>query len=422
MLPIFNEYRKMLKDFGIDLSDYDKDKLWIDRLIIRGFDKQGNDRKICRLKVNDNLKYEYKFYSKIPTNDELETWEESYQRLSTQIAEKERDSINVIKNFISNYPEHEIILTTSMGKDSKLTDYLLNKATNKNYRKIFNNTTLDCADVYKEVKQYKDIEIVNPNSEPFYRLMRQWGTPSRFARWCCSIFKEGSTVDYLSDVDKVLFMYGMRNEESSTRSNYGDEVVNPQWTNPNWIGCLPIRKWTELELWLYTIHNNIHINSKYKKGYSRVGCAIACPYYTKSTWILDKYWYKSQYDRFHKIIENDFITNEKWCRMNCTLDEYHLNWNGGQIRKNPTDKVIDEFMQYKGFNNRELAKQYFQKKCMICDKNVYKKNEIAMNLKLFGRGINKFMCKKCMMKEFGWTDDDWNKQVQRFKQQGCTLF
>lgn len=39
MLPIFNEYRSMLKSFNLDLSDYDKDKLWIDRLIIRGIDK-----------------------------------------------------------------------------------------------------------------------------------------------------------------------------------------------------------------------------------------------------------------------------------------------------------------------------------------------------------------------------------------------
>lgn len=78
MLPIFNEYRGMLKEFGVNLSQYDEDKLWIDRLIIRGISKNGEIKKICRLKVTDELEYEYKFYSDIPKNEELETWEETY--------------------------------------------------------------------------------------------------------------------------------------------------------------------------------------------------------------------------------------------------------------------------------------------------------------------------------------------------------
>lgn len=85
MLPIFKEYRKMLKDFGIDLSNYDEDKLWVDRLIIRGIGKDGESKKICRLKVTDELNYEYKFYSNIPNNEELETWEETHDRLKHDI-------------------------------------------------------------------------------------------------------------------------------------------------------------------------------------------------------------------------------------------------------------------------------------------------------------------------------------------------
>ena len=45
-----------------------------------------------------------------------------------------------------------------------------------------------------------------------------------------------------------------------------------------------------------------------------------------------------------------------------------------------------------------------------------------MNLKMHGRNINKFYCKKCLMKEFAWTSDDWNKQIDTFKNQGCALF
>lgn len=107
MLPIFEDYRKMLNDFNVDLSEYDNDKLWIDNLIIKGFDRNGKERKILRLHVEgewDNLHYECSNYYKIktkngekikiiskPSNEELETWEETYKRLEKSIRERERE-------------------------------------------------------------------------------------------------------------------------------------------------------------------------------------------------------------------------------------------------------------------------------------------------------------------------------------------
>ena len=98
MLPVFTEYRKMLKDFGVDLSNYDEDKLWVDRLIIRGICKDGEVKKICRLKVTEELEYEYKFYSNIPNNEELETWEETYKRMYDEISDKEIESNGILKD------------------------------------------------------------------------------------------------------------------------------------------------------------------------------------------------------------------------------------------------------------------------------------------------------------------------------------
>ena len=45
-----------------------------------------------------------------------------------------------------------------------------------------------------------------------------------------------------------------------------------------------------------------------------------------------------------------------------------------------------------------------------------------MNMKMFGRDIDKFKCKKCLMKEFGWSKEQWDQQVNEFKNQGCRLF
>lgn len=425
MNPIFNEYRTMLNDFGVDLSQYDEDKLWIDRMIIRGIGKNGEDKKICRLKINDNLEYEHKFYKNIPSNEELESYEETYQRMHEIIAEREKESLNVIIGSIEKYPECSLILSTSMGKDSKLLEHLLRKVTT-NYRTVFNNTTCDSADVYKEVKKRPEIEVVTPKDKDgkplsIYKMARQYGFATRHHRWCCDIFKEGNIKKYLNGEKNIIEYLGMRNEESKTRSDYEFEKEDDRF-DKTWHFFLPIRKWKELEVWLYTIHNNIPINIKYLKGYSRVGCHVICPFYTKSTWILDKYWYRKQYDRFHKELTRDFINRELWSAKNCTEQEYHMNWNGGVVRQEPTEEVIREFMEYKGFDDINLAKQYFQKNCEDCGKKVYKKDEVAMNLKFFGREINKFRCKKCFMKRFGWTKEQWDEQVARFKQTGCTLF
>lgn len=97
MLPVFNEYRKMLKDFNIDLSQYDEDKLWIDHQIIRGFGKNGKQYKICRLKVTDDLEYEHKFYEELPKNEDLYSFEELYNVYEDEILAKEKQSLDIIK-------------------------------------------------------------------------------------------------------------------------------------------------------------------------------------------------------------------------------------------------------------------------------------------------------------------------------------
>ena len=425
MLPIFTEYRKMLKDFGVNLSNYDEDKLWVDRLIIRGIGKDGEVKKICRLKVTDELNYEYKFYSNIPKNDELETWEETYSRMYNEISDKEIESLDVIKQSLTKYPSCNLFVSTSMGKDSKLVEFLVNNIT-KDYKLLFNNTTCDSPEVYKEVKERNEIIIVNAKdkygkNKSLYNMAKEYGFATRHHRWCCSHFKENNIQDFFKGEKNIIQYLGIRNEESKTRSNYEFEKIDNRF-DETWHLFLPIRKWTELELWLYTIHNNIPINKKYKMGYSRVGCSIVCPFYTKSTWVLDKYWYPTQFKRFHNMLDEDFTKREGWCWKNCTQKEYHTNWNGGLVRKEPTKEVIEEFCKYKGFDNIKLAEQYFSKDCVDCGKAVRKKDEIAMNLKLMGRGINKFRCKKCLIKEMNWTKEEWDREVEKFKQQGCNLF
>ena len=61
MLPIFNEYIKFLQDKGVDL-ELVEDYYWLDRQIIKAYDKQGTLQKIARLYIDDNLDITYKKY------------------------------------------------------------------------------------------------------------------------------------------------------------------------------------------------------------------------------------------------------------------------------------------------------------------------------------------------------------------------
>lgn len=253
--------------------------------------------------------------------------------------------------------------------------------------------------------------------------------PSRLNRFCCQYFKENPTVDYFDGCDKLTFLFGMRNQESQLRSGYQDTIFNPKWGSRDWVGVLPIRSWSEEDVWLYILREDIEINDKYRFGYSRVGCGIACPYYTKYTWVLDQYWYPYLYNRWRDILRKTFIGDNKWLIMNCTVDEYvQQAWPGGVFRPEPTEEVVREYAEHNGLDI-EVARKYFNRYCANGCKNKRKqplrikdKNTLAMNMKLFGRHIDSFKCKRCLTKELGWTNEQWDAKIAAFKRQGCQLF
>lgn len=115
--------------------------------------------------------------------------------------------------------------------------------------------------------------------------------------------------------------------------------------------------------------------------------------------------------------------------MNCTIEEYVTKaWTGGVFRPEPTEEVIQEYATYSGIET-DVAKKYFNRYCSNGCINkrrqplrIKDKNALAMNMKMFGRDIEKFKCKKCLIKEFGWTQEQWDRQIQEFKNQGCKLF
>ena len=425
MLPIFNDYCKFIYEkTGLQLAE---GYYWMDRTIIKAFDKQGNSHKIYRLNINNDLSATYKKYK--TKEIELATWNDMVLLHNNKLDELETESIQMLQRYGLN-TDRKIIDTNSTGKDSEVKTHLAKKA-GLEFETYFNCTTMDVADSNKFAKA-KGYKFTYPEKKHggFYQWQKRENLiPTRLNRACCLYFKENATKYSFPDDSKLLFLFGMRNDESNARSRYRDEWVNDKWGNRDWVGILPIRKWTDLDIWLYTLREGIDINTKYKKGYDRVGCGIVCPNYTKSTWILDQYWYPKLFNRWRNILKEDFIKNNKWLIMNCTLEEYvQQAWNGGTFRSEPTEEVIQEYSIHNDLDI-EVARKYFNRYCTNGCLNkrgnpmkIKHKDVLAMNMKLFGRQIEKFKCKKCLMKEFGWTKEDWDNKVEDFKGQGCKLF
>lgn len=429
MNPIFNEYIQFLNNVSkTKVNDLKEGYFWLDKSIIKGFDKNGKIHKFYRIKIEDNLSVDIckpikNGYENIEDVD-IASWQDLIKLNLSTLIERERKSLSLIKEKMDKYNNYTSIIPVSMGKDSMVVAHLV-RSLYPDTKAIFNNTSLDVGETYRMAKNFSNCEIMNPDKGFYQYVKENHMIPTRLTRFCCRIFKTGVMVEKLDHNHNYLMWMGMRNEESATRSNYEDEWTNvAEWGKDTcWKGILPIRKWSELDVWLYILWRDIKINQKYKYGYSRVGCAIACPYYNKSTWILDKYFFNKGYERWRCILKKDFIENKKWLIMNCTIEEYlEKAWNGGIYRSEPTEEVIKEFMEYNELKDFDVAKQYFNKVCCECDKRIKNKDVLAMNMKIHGRNVNKFYCKKCFKKLHSLSEDNWNDKVEMFKQNGCGLF
>ena len=323
--PIYKELIQMWHDKGLDIP-IQEGTYWLDNGIVKAFAKYAtDDNRICylyKINIKDDLTMSYHQHRDFKKNKDkiFETWDETVKRNYYHLNQMEFDSMLLLKKYGLN-TDRTIIDTNSTGKDSMVKTYLAKKA-GLNFKTYFNVTTLDVAESNRMAKEngyifiYPDIQRYGG----FYQWINNGNyIPTRIDRACCDIFKEKPTVNYFKNQNDLLFIMGMRNEESNTRSSYTDIQKNTKWDNDTWDMLLPIRKWTDVDIWLYIFRENIQINPKYKMGYSRVGCGIACPFYTKSTWVLDQYWYPKMYQRWHNILEEDFINNIRWTRLNCTV-------------------------------------------------------------------------------------------------------
>lgn len=194
---------------------------------------------------------------------------------------------NFIKNTASKFPEENIILSFSGGKDSTVVADLSIKAlSNPSLVHIFGDTTLefpytiDYAKRYRKDHPHAIFQIAKNKEQVFYDVCSDIGPPARMMRWCCFMFKTGPITRVINNLyrnQKVLTFYGIRKAESVARSKYKQVEDDPSSIKiQQQTVASPIFFWSDFDVWLYILSEKIDFNDAYRLGYDRVGC-WCCP-------------------------------------------------------------------------------------------------------------------------------------------------
>ena len=226
------------------------------------------------------------------------------------------EAMNYIIISSEGYDPTSMFVSFSGGKDSTVTSHLVRTAlSNPSIIHIFGDTTLELPDTIDYIKRFKQENRKTPmltsknDQQDFFELCKEFGPPSRMLRWCCTIFKTGFISKRIDSTFKnkknVRTYYGIRRNESKSRSNYSREDNSPKISKQR--VSSPIIDWLDYDIWLYILTTGIDFNKAYRLGYSRVGC-WCCPNNSRWSQFLMSVYYPELNNKFTKIIY-DFAVN-----------------------------------------------------------------------------------------------------------------
>lgn len=222
------------------------------------------------------------------------------------------EATGFIKDAAARFPEENIVLSFSGGKDSTVTADLAVKAlSNPSLVHIFGNTTLEFPATVEYANRFREdhpmaIFMVAKNEEQiFMDVCEDIGPPARMMRWCCSMFKTGPITRVINSLyrnQQILTFYGIRKSESVSRSKYkrvedsSDAVKIQQQTVAS-----PIFFWKDIDIWLYILAEGIDFNDAYRLGYDRVGC-WCCPNNTPRAQFLSRIYMSEQSKKWREFL------------------------------------------------------------------------------------------------------------------------
>lgn len=221
--------------------------------------------------------------------------DESFNRYADLFVETNRDHLkylyeeaaNFIRTSSEGYPDENLVISFSGGKDSTVTADLVVRALSNPYLvHVFGDTTLEFPATIEYAKRFRQdhplaiFKTARNDEQAFYEIAEVIGPPARMMRWCCSMFKTGPISRVFNGMYRnksILSFYGIRKRESVSRSKYNrseDDAESIKIQRQK--VASPVFYWSDLEVWLYILGEHLDFNAAYRLGYDRVGC-WCCP-------------------------------------------------------------------------------------------------------------------------------------------------
>lgn len=298
-----------------------------------------------------------------------------------------KEAVEYIKVATKDYSVRDMFVSFSGGKDSTVTsDIVMRALSEPKILHIFGDTTLEFPETIKYVEEFHRDNPKTPmvssrnKDKDFEELCRLVGPPSRVMRWCCTIFKTGAIQRKIKslfrDKSKIITFYGIRRNESKSRSKYERETEGSKITKQ--ITISPIIDWIDFDIWLYILTTGINFNRAYRLGYARVGC-WCCPNNSGWSEFLSKIHMPKQSENFRKMLiefatkigkpdPEDYVDDGKWKARQggngvdyakksaisfepCALEENAFNY---QLQRPITEEMYELFKPF-GYLNFELG-------------------------------------------------------------------
>ena len=330
--PVFSQEKKLLSCvLDTSLDDDDTWYLGSSYYLING--KRVRIPYVDFFKEKKHLQIAKSLRNEITTDDfplHLQAYLEANERYIKELVYEAEEYVVTLVSELSERPGVKYVPTVSFsgGKDSTVVSRIVRDALqDESIIHFFGDTTLEFPATHDYVEGTFRGEnpftpmIPSESDKDFYKLCNIFGPPSKFERWCCTIFKTGNlNNEYQNLAGNSLTFLGIRHSESRERRSY--ERTQDHSKIGSQINAMPIIEWYDCDVWLYILYKGIHFNDAYRWGYKRVGC-WCCPNNSDWSTMLTEIYYPDLSSRWKTILYDfanktnktdveDYVENGKW--------------------------------------------------------------------------------------------------------------